>query len=262
MDPGAAHLHREEGLEEEASAGVADVVGQAAARSASACSWRRTTSRSSPTAPTGSARAADATPRCWRSITTGTGRSGSSRATSPTVSDRLDHQVLLIDPGREDPRRPVPAPDRRAAPGRIPGGLALPRHAERLPARRDRVSPILSNIYLDRLDQFIEQTLLPAHNRGARRTPYRPYMRLWQRACQAGTATGREGGRALRKQMKTMPSRDPNDPGYRRLHYCRYADDWLLGLHRPPAGSRGDQGRDRRVPARAAQAGTVPEPRP
>src|SRR6266480_6075402 len=45
------------------------------------------------------------------------------------------------------------------------------------------VSPVLSNIYLDRLDQFIEQILLPAHNRGARRTPYRPYMRLWQRAC-------------------------------------------------------------------------------
>ena len=44
------------------------------------------------------------------------------------------------------------------------------------------VSPVLSNIYLDRLDKFIEQTLLPAHNRGARRTPYRPYMRLWQRA--------------------------------------------------------------------------------
>ena len=25
--------------------------------------------------------------------------------------------------------------------------------------------------------------------------------------------------------MKTMPSRDPADPGYRRLRYCRYADD-------------------------------------
>ncbi len=33
--------------------------------------------------------------------------------------------------------------------------------------------------------------------------------------------------------MKAMPSRDPNDPGYRRLHYCRYADDWLLGFTGP-----------------------------
>jgi hypothetical protein len=27
-----------------------------------------------------------------------------------------------------------------------------------------------------------------------------------------------------------MPSRDPQDPEYRRLFYCRYADDWLFGL--------------------------------
>lgn len=95
------------------------------------------------------------------------------------------------------------------------------------------VSPVLSNIYLDRLDQHIEQTLLPAHNRGARRTPYRPYMRLWQRAWRLEQRGDREAGRALRKQMKAMPSRDPNDPGYRRLRYCRYADDWLLGFTGP-----------------------------
>jgi len=95
------------------------------------------------------------------------------------------------------------------------------------------VSPVLSNIYLDRLDQFIEQTLLPAHNRGARRTPYRPYMRLWQGAWRLEQRGDREAGRVLREQMKTMPSRDPDDPGYRRLHYCRYADDWLLGFTGP-----------------------------
>ena len=45
------------------------------------------------------------------------------------------------------------------------------------------VSPVLSNIYLDRLDQYIEQTLLPAHNRGARRTAWRgmPATRSWKR---------------------------------------------------------------------------------
>ncbi len=95
------------------------------------------------------------------------------------------------------------------------------------------VSPVLSNIYLDRLDRFIEQTLVPAHNRGARRTPYRPYMRLWQRASRLEKAGDREAGEALRKQMKAMPSRDPGDPSYRRLRYCRYADDWLLGFTGP-----------------------------
>jgi len=80
------------------------------------------------------------------------------------------------------------------------------------------------------LDQYIEQTLLPAHNRGKRRTPHRPYMRLWQRASRLEQQGDRQSGRQLRQQMKTMPSRDPNDEGYRRLHYCRYADDWLLGF--------------------------------
>lgn len=95
------------------------------------------------------------------------------------------------------------------------------------------ISPVLSNIYLDRLDNFIEQTLLPTHNRGARRTPYRPYMRLWQRAWRLEQRGEREAGHVLRKQMKTMPSRDPHDSGYRRLRYCRYADDWLLSFTGP-----------------------------
>jgi group II intron reverse transcriptase/maturase len=94
-------------------------------------------------------------------------------------------------------------------------------------------SPVLSSIYLDRLDRFIEQDILPAHNRGARRTPYRPYMRLWQQACRLERRGEREAGRALRRQMRAMPSRDPADPGYRRLKYCRCADDWVLGFTGP-----------------------------
>jgi hypothetical protein len=95
------------------------------------------------------------------------------------------------------------------------------------------MSPVLSNIYLDRLDRFIEQDILPAYNRGARRTSYRPYMRLWQQACRLERRGEREAGRALRRQMKAMRSRDPADPGYRRLKYCRYADDWVLGFTGP-----------------------------
>jgi retron-type reverse transcriptase len=33
------------------------------------------------------------------------------------------------------------------------------------------VSPILSNIYLDRLDQFVETVVLPAYHRGEHRRP-------------------------------------------------------------------------------------------
>ena len=35
--------------------------------------------------------------------------------------------------------------------------------------------------------------------------------------------------------MRTLPSTDPMDPGYRRLRYVRYADDHLLGFIGPKA---------------------------
>jgi group II intron reverse transcriptase/maturase len=96
------------------------------------------------------------------------------------------------------------------------------------------VGPILSNIYLDRLDQFVETVLLPAHNHGDRRRPYPPYMALLNKARRKRIAGEREEARKLRQQAQKMPSRDTNDPNFRRLWYCRYADDWLLGF----SGSR------------------------
>jgi group II intron reverse transcriptase/maturase len=95
------------------------------------------------------------------------------------------------------------------------------------------VSPLLSNIYLDRLDQFVEQVLLPAHNRGDRRRPYPPYMALLKAARNKRIAGALEEAKRLRRQAQQMPSRDPNDPEFRRLWYVRYADDWLLGFSGP-----------------------------
>ena len=54
--------------------------------------------------------------------------------------------------------------------------------AAEIPRTSRHPSPVLSNIYLDRLDTYIEQALLPAYNQGDRRVPFRPYMRLWRRA--------------------------------------------------------------------------------
>jgi hypothetical protein len=41
--------------------------------------------------------------------------------------------------------------------------------------------------------------------------------------------------RELRQQLRALPSRDPRDPGFRRLLYARYADDHLLGFTGPKA---------------------------
>ncbi len=94
-------------------------------------------------------------------------------------------------------------------------------------------SPILSNIYLNKLDRFIEKTLLPTFNRGKRRRENPAYKALLNAARRAGDKGNHEKALILRKQAQTMPSRDPEDPNFRRLHYVRYADDTLLGFSGP-----------------------------
>ncbi|RSS32423.1 maturase [Streptomyces sp. WAC05858] len=94
-------------------------------------------------------------------------------------------------------------------------------------------SPILSNIYLDRLDQFVEQQLLPEYNRGKQRRNHPEYHRLDGRMYWAKRRGDRAAIRQLRLMKRSLPSRDPYDPGYRRLRYIRYADDWLLGFAGP-----------------------------
>jgi group II intron reverse transcriptase/maturase len=97
------------------------------------------------------------------------------------------------------------------------------------------VSPVLSNIYLDRLDTFAETVLIPEYTRGERRAYNPEYRRVTDRICSARKRGDRAAVRELRKQQRSLPSRDPQDPGFRRLRYCRYADDHLLGFTGPMA---------------------------
>jgi group II intron reverse transcriptase/maturase len=94
-------------------------------------------------------------------------------------------------------------------------------------------SPILSNIYLDRLDQFVEQQLLPAYNHGQRRRRNPAYETVTHQIQRAKRHGDRHAARALQRKRRRLPSQDPHDPGYRRLRYVRYADDWLLGFAGP-----------------------------
>ena len=94
-------------------------------------------------------------------------------------------------------------------------------------------SPVLSNIYLDRLDQYVEQTLIPEYERGERRRKNLAYHRVWRGIKRAREYGDRQQVRALTRALRRMPSQDPADPGYRRLRYVRYCDDFLLGFAGP-----------------------------
>jgi group II intron reverse transcriptase/maturase len=97
------------------------------------------------------------------------------------------------------------------------------------------VSPILSNIYLDRFDQWVTTTLIPAFTRGAKHKRHPEYMRLCHQLSAKRQRGDREGVRAMVLRRRTLPSIDPLDPDYRRLRYVRYADDFVLGFTGPKA---------------------------
>ncbi len=97
------------------------------------------------------------------------------------------------------------------------------------------VSPCLSNIYLDRLDRFVETVLIPGYTRGVLRARNPEYRRVQNALARARRRGDHAAVRALRKQQHSLPSQDPHDPGYRRLRYARYADDILLGFTGPKA---------------------------
>jgi group II intron reverse transcriptase/maturase len=95
------------------------------------------------------------------------------------------------------------------------------------------VSPILSNIYLHRLDRYVETVLIPEYTRGVQRARSPAYRKVEKAMTRARLRGDRAQVRSLRRQQRSLPSRDPRDPGYRRLRYTRYADDHLLGFTGP-----------------------------
>jgi len=94
-------------------------------------------------------------------------------------------------------------------------------------------SPILSNILLDKFDQFVESALIPHYTRGKSRKNAQAYKHLMAQATQRFKPGQKEAALKIRKQAQRLPSRDPHDPDFRRLKYIRYADDFALAFIGP-----------------------------
>src|SRR6266702_4721166 len=95
------------------------------------------------------------------------------------------------------------------------------------------LSPVLSNILLSKLDRFVETTLIPQYTRGRRRKPNKAYERLKVQARRCRQKGQMEAARKLKQQAQQLPSIETHDPNYRRLRYCRYADDFALAFIGP-----------------------------
>src|SRR6266849_10744043 len=95
------------------------------------------------------------------------------------------------------------------------------------------VSPILSNILLDKLDKYVETTLIPQYTRGGKRKLNQEYVKLHRQMHKLFKKGQKEAALKIRKQLQKLPSIDPHDPDYRRLKYIRYADDFALAFTGP-----------------------------
>jgi group II intron reverse transcriptase/maturase len=95
------------------------------------------------------------------------------------------------------------------------------------------VSPVLSNILLDKLDKFVETILIPKYTKGEKRKRNIVYRELMGQAEKHHRKGEKREAAMYRKQAQKLPSVDTHDPDFRRLRYCRYADDWLIGFIGP-----------------------------
>jgi hypothetical protein len=87
------------------------------------------------------------------------------------------------------------------------------------------ISPILSNIYLDRFDRWVQAELIPAHTRGDRRRKTPEYRRIENLMRKARERNDGEAIKALWKEQRQTPTYDYHAPDHARLRYVRYADD-------------------------------------
>jgi hypothetical protein len=106
------------------------------------------------------------------------------------------------------------------------------------------ISPILANIYLQELDVFAE-SLIQDHTKGKERQMNKDYKSMSYEIAVLTKEIQRESldsperkflleeKHDWQRQRVKISSQDQHDPDFRRLRYCRYADDFVLGFIGP-----------------------------
>lgn len=105
------------------------------------------------------------------------------------------------------------------------------------------ISPILANIYMNELDVFMAD-YKSEFDKGEKRANHAEYNRAKSRWYCYRQTTEKNRSRYTEEELKSrneeirrryetwssLPSMEPMDASYRRVLYCRYADDFLIGV--------------------------------
>lgn len=99
------------------------------------------------------------------------------------------------------------------------------------------ISPMLANIYLHEFDVWAEALCRDLTTEAVDRRPNPEYRSVSRkRSYLLKKCNGNPEGadleryRELDAKLMTLPSQDQYDPGFIRVRYVRYADDWLIGV--------------------------------
>ncbi len=93
------------------------------------------------------------------------------------------------------------------------------------------ISPVLANIYLHELDSYMEELCRKKSSNKRKKQDNPLYKRLGHRRDKARKAGNYETADKILAEMRKLHSVNPMDSDFTRVHYVRYADDFLVWVN-------------------------------